>query len=312
MIKFIWTTVLVVLVTAGAATAQKKYTDKKFSDYNVEVTRAARPKLQVPPDIDEGHQEELQDAYKGPVNFAGHYILSRWRPARMGTSRYDVIDVLTGKVYRPYEISKVTSGSNCIHDLDDELKYKANSRLVILGGTKVEDNDKDPLPCGTYFYEWTGAELKLVMSLPYGPGVGPGNTKVAFERFEGNYFAKKSGKKGWSETEFVFTSMKEFEKVFAPAAVMGGNKFLPENTFDKHVVLATIRYNSPLQKYSDISVTAAADTIIFSYVSKPEAAGNATYNSYLLVVAERGKYRKVRFIENGDWANEIALAPARP
>jgi len=149
-----------------------------------------------------------------------------------------------------------------------------------------------------------------VKSLPYGPGFGPGNTKVAFERFEGNYFARKSGEAGSSETEFVFTSMKEFEKVFAPAAAMGGNKFLPEDTFDKHVVLATVRYNGP-QKYSDISVTAAADTIIFSYVSKPEPRGGATYNSYLLVVADQGRYRNVRFIENGDWAKEMPLPAQR-
>jgi hypothetical protein len=103
----------------------------------------------------------------GP-NFAGHFTVAEWG-CGAGCVSVVVIDAATGAIYngpfrnlawalRKYE-NRIASND----DKFEPLEYKRDSRLLVARGCPQENN------CASYFWEWTGAEFKLLRKIPSVP-----------------------------------------------------------------------------------------------------------------------------------------------
>ena len=92
-----------------------------------------------------------EGAKQGP-NFAGHYTIAGWG-CGSSCAGFAIVDAITGKTFdTPFKYYEM-----------EEISYNLNSRLLILKGCPEEEN------CGTYHYEWTGSQLKLLKKIPAVP-----------------------------------------------------------------------------------------------------------------------------------------------
>lgn len=104
---------------------------------------------------------KLREAAAEGVNFAGHYILATWG-CGTNCSQSAIIDARSGTVFFPSELEGNSFGF-CDLPIDLEpLVYKANSRLLILNGSKGGDQDANGRSCGIYYLEWMGARFKQI------------------------------------------------------------------------------------------------------------------------------------------------------
>jgi hypothetical protein len=111
----------------------------------------------------------VTEAKKGP-NFAGHYTIVIWScgsPCR----NLAVVNVETGESYHTPFIGVLGWGS-CDEDsvvARDPLSYRIDSSLLVVTGTlEIADYKTGYIeegPCGRYYYDWNGHELKLIRSV---------------------------------------------------------------------------------------------------------------------------------------------------
>jgi hypothetical protein len=125
-------------------------------------------------------------------------------------------------------------------------------------------------------------------------------TKVDFTVYS-DYFEKNtSGLKGDS-SYLVVQSLEAFDKTFAlRPPLMEGTKGLPlpDNTFDKNLVVAVIKRGNAVTMYSDQKLSEGAETLTLQYKAVPGKASSATFASPLIISLQQNKYKKVVFIEN--------------
>ena len=130
-------------------------------------------------------------------------------------------------------------------------------------------------------------------------------TSVNFQQFESYFEKNNSGLKG-ERSFLVLVNQKQFDNVFGPAATMGQNDFLPEDIFTSNVIVAAIK-RGKLRKYDDVKVTAENGKLFVWYDSKDEPPASATYSSPLILAVDKGKYKKVVFMENGKKVSTVRL-----
>jgi hypothetical protein len=100
-------------------------------------------------------------AAKGP-NFAGHYTVAVWG-CGSGCASLAVVDAISGRVYgAPFRYISMPMPVEYGHNYQGPV-YQLNSKLLIADGC-VEDTTV--MICGTYYYEWTANNFKL---LRFGP-----------------------------------------------------------------------------------------------------------------------------------------------
>ena len=122
---------------------------------------------------------------------------------------------------------------------------------------------------------------------------------LEFQRHDSSYFEKNnSGLKG-EKSYLVFTDQRQFDRVFGPAAKMGGNDFLPGDAFNTKIVVAAIKRGS-MRRYSDIKVTEENGVLLVSYTATDEKPGSASFRVPLILAVEKGDYSGVVFVENGE------------
>jgi hypothetical protein len=108
-----------------------------------------------------------EGAAAGP-NFAGHYTIADWG-CGAGCVSLAVVDAADGKVYRApfrvlgWQMVKFEGKLAADDDKFEPLSYQKQSRLLIARGCPEEKN------CGSYFYEWTGTQFKLLRQVPAAP-----------------------------------------------------------------------------------------------------------------------------------------------
>lgn len=125
--------------------------------------------------------------------------------------------------------------------------------------------------------------------------------KVEYTRYT-DYFEKNDAKLKGDASYLAFTKADEFDKVFAlRPPLMGGKKSepLPANTFEKKLAAAVVKRGNAIVTYDVEKVTADGDTLYVQYKATAGKDGSATFASQLIVTADRGKAKKVVFIENG-------------
>lgn len=124
--------------------------------------------------------------------------------------------------------------------------------------------------------------------------------KVEFTTYA-DYFEKNdSGLKGDS-SYLVFVNKEGFNKVFSlRPPLMGGAKPVapPDNTFEKKLVIAAIKRGNAITTYNVEKVTVDGDTLFIQYKATAGNASTATFASPLIATANKGKVKKVVFIEN--------------
>ena len=93
-------------------------------------------------------------AARGP-NFAGHYTVAEWGCGG-GCVSIVIVDAANGAVYPgPFR--------NLASEEPQPLEYRLDSRLLIARGCPEET------ACASYFWEWSGAEFKLIRKTPPTP-----------------------------------------------------------------------------------------------------------------------------------------------
>jgi hypothetical protein len=107
----------------------------------------------------------LREGAERGVNFAGHYMLVAWG---CGTGCQDagIIDAKTGTVYFSKELAGFGVWFFSDNPDDEGLQAKPDSRLLVLSGFPASEGNNDNPKTGIYYYEWTGARLKLVKFVP--------------------------------------------------------------------------------------------------------------------------------------------------
>jgi hypothetical protein len=139
---------LVIGVSANFANAQDLPT---FEDCPATIqARHATPRLTFTDARSRQYKTVIQDAAKGPVNFAGRYILATWG-CGAGCVMAAAIDAKSGRVTAlPFTVSDWPL------DVSEPLSFHANSCLLVVRGSRNESSEH-----GTYYYMFDGTAFRL-------------------------------------------------------------------------------------------------------------------------------------------------------
>jgi hypothetical protein len=147
--------------SAAALCAQASASSKepRFEDYPADVDTHLKP---AAPQFKTGGQRRfrtmIRESVEKGVNFAGHYTIAEWG-CGSGCMQMAVVDLRTGDVYDgPFgALPKARMSLIPNADVDKTgIFYQEDSSLFIARGCP---NEK---ACGAYFFEWTGAQFKLL------------------------------------------------------------------------------------------------------------------------------------------------------
>jgi hypothetical protein len=160
-------TSLPLLLWASSALIAQEY--PVFDQFHVDklfAGRAAPPVLRTADD--RMFRAVIRDAAKDGPNFAGRYTLAQWG-CGAGCVSVAVIDAADGRIYRgpfkvlSWELLKYEGRYASDADNFEPLAFQKDSRLLIARGCPEEKN------CASYFYEWTGAQFKLLRRVEAAP-----------------------------------------------------------------------------------------------------------------------------------------------
>lgn len=133
----------------------------RFDSYPTQMQRTPRARLRLGK-ADLGYRTRLRRLAQEPVNFAGHYILGLWG---CGTSCLvlRIIDTTTGRVLPApglgsIEFSAVSDSALDAGPVEGPVKYRADSRLLMLLGAPEEDSSR----LGIHYYAVEGGRLRLL------------------------------------------------------------------------------------------------------------------------------------------------------
>jgi len=157
-VKFLLATLCVGFFTATAL-AQTSATPR-FEDYPAPVYKGRPATLKLNGSKEaRNFRTQLREGAKQGVNFAGHYTVASWG---CGTACLQValIDAKTGAVFFPEELNGF--GVWFWDNNDEALRFKPNSRLLVMSGFPASEGNKGEPKSGLYYFEWTGRRLKLL------------------------------------------------------------------------------------------------------------------------------------------------------
>jgi len=107
----------------------------------------------------------LSAAWKGGVNFAGHYIIAGWG-CGTGCTNAAVIDTRTGSVTWPYQLANVDATYGSEYS-EVQLDFRKDSRLLIIHGRPGTISDDGPQPVsGDHYYVWGNTGFHHLISVP--------------------------------------------------------------------------------------------------------------------------------------------------
>jgi hypothetical protein len=108
---------------------------------------------------------------------------------------------------------------------------------------------------------------------------------VAYKVYDGYFESNKSGLKG-KESFQVFRNKGGFDKVFraVPPLLKGKKKaLLPDNVFEKHVVVAVVKRGNQLWTYKVTGVSSCKGKVNIRYMAEAKDGGGARFASPLIV-----------------------------
>lgn len=149
------------LLLAGSIVARGQATPG-FQDYSAPLYEGKRAPVNLKSAKGAGtFLTRLREGAEKGVNFAGRYTLVAWG---CGTGCLDagIIDAKTGTVYFPKELAGFGVWYFSDNRNDEALDFKPDSRLLVLSGFPATEGNVDNPKTGLYYYEWTGARLRLI------------------------------------------------------------------------------------------------------------------------------------------------------
>ncbi len=122
-----------------------------FEDYPTTVqAKHTTPRIQFADAGGRQYRTVIRGAAKGPIDFAGHYILATWG-CGSGCVMAAAIDAESGRVTSlPFTVSDWPL------NVSEPLGYKADSSLLIVRGRRNESAEH-----GTYYYVFDGRAFRL-------------------------------------------------------------------------------------------------------------------------------------------------------
>lgn len=135
----------------------------------------------------------------------------------------------------------------------------------------------------------------------------PKGDKVTYQVHKG-HFVKNTYKLKADSAYLALTSRAAFDQVFGIAATMNKQAFVPQDAFEKHMVVAVIKRGNAITEYQVQDVRADDKTLYVRYTTHARGANaNATFASPLIVVVKKHDYSTVVFIENGKKAEQVKV-----
>lgn len=128
-----------------------------FGDHRVEVSTAAPKPIRF-----EGNRDarmfrtRLREAWRGGVNFAGHFIYASWG-CGTGCVQGAIIDTKTGIVYFPEELQGMGFGFSDEPIPDEPIRFRKDSKLFILHGRTADAGENAP---NVNYLVWQGTKFE--------------------------------------------------------------------------------------------------------------------------------------------------------
>jgi hypothetical protein len=153
--------VVTVLLLAVGSLAQAVKTPS-FSKYPSAVEKPRVKSVDFRHDAGaRSYRTRLTEAFRGGVNFAGHYIITGWG-CGTGCTNGAVIDTRNGKVIWPVQLYNLDASYGEGYS-DKQIDFRKNSRLIIIHGRPgTGDENSDAPPSGDYYYEWRNNRFRLL------------------------------------------------------------------------------------------------------------------------------------------------------
>jgi hypothetical protein len=161
MSKFSFAALLTFSFLSLAAWAQQSSGEvPQFSDYKAQQAFSGTPAVpQTNTQNSKRYRTVIREgAAKGP-NFDGQYTVVEWG-CGAGCAQFSIVDACAGKVYDPPFPGVSFEPQEGKFVADSGIRYKPESSLLVINGCP---GGKD---CATWYYEWTGTELKLIKKSP--------------------------------------------------------------------------------------------------------------------------------------------------
>lgn len=153
----------------------------KFKNFRSEQNHSIQPIFPDEiPDTDGDQEwanswkEAIASTYKNEgINFSGHYLFVR-RGCGSSCQLGLIVDLASGKAYRPPEIAKIIASvnplsKNVLKKLDiveyDVFTFSPSSNLLLVMGSVGEENEKR----GIYYLKWEGNKFKLISKIEKTP-----------------------------------------------------------------------------------------------------------------------------------------------
>jgi hypothetical protein len=151
------------LVLAGAGIEGRAQRLPKFSSYPAAIEKAQTRSIDFRRSPGSTtFRTRLKAALAEGTDFAGHYKIAGWG-CGTGCISGAVIDVRNGRVYFPEELYALSVGSFTGDYESEPLKYRKNSRLLVLSGIPGSaDDNATQKPWGDYYYEWKNNRFRQV------------------------------------------------------------------------------------------------------------------------------------------------------
>jgi hypothetical protein len=156
---------------AGSVCACLRANDSpRFEDYPAQIIQDVKsaPVVRFKTRGQREYRTMIRMVAKTGPNFAGHYAIAEWG-CGTGCVQMAIVDVQSGEVYDgpfgtlPKSLLYLGAG---VEGDNTGIFYKTASRLLIARGCP---NYKS---CGTYYYEWSGSLLRLLVNVPMKPLFG--------------------------------------------------------------------------------------------------------------------------------------------
>lgn len=123
--------------------------------------------------------------------------------------------------------------------------------------------------------------------------------KFDFTLHTGHFEKNNAGLKGELSLLFI-TDQERFDMVFGSAFTMGKKpNVVPKGAFEKKLVVAVIHRGNATWTYEVEKVTTEGETLTVKYKATEGKAGTAKFASPMILSVDKGKFKKVVFIENG-------------
>jgi hypothetical protein len=145
------TAIFAAFALAGLASGAHAQQPPTFADCPATVqAKRFTPRLTFADAPGRKYRTVIQDAAKGPIDFAGHYILATWG-CGAGCVMAAAIDAQSGRVTSlPFTVSDWPL------DVTEPLSYHADSCRLIVRGSRNESAGH-----GTYYYAFDGKAFRL-------------------------------------------------------------------------------------------------------------------------------------------------------